>query len=199
MSLARFQACIARLITDPDFRDRIRSSDPAALAGELTALESTRLCRIAADRGLDINRTLHKGFRLGKLRAMLPLTCEALGPRRLTKEVAAFWAQRPPTSFYFIPEALEFCDFLTTRRLRGVYLDEIIAYERATLALEQPGTHAPNEQAVRFRHEPSLLLACLASGRRPRSIPDRNCTAFGIRGQDGRAHWRLVDGDPLRE
>lgn len=194
MSLARFQACMARLITDPAFRDRVRSGDPGVLAGNLTALERVRLCRIASDRGLDINRTLHKGFRLGKLRAMLPLTCEALGPKRLTREVAAFWAQCPPTSFYFIAEALDFCDFLAMRRLRGVYLEEVIAYERAALALDQAGADKPIEYAVRFRHEPAMLLACLAERRRPRAIPRRDCTAFGTRGEDGRAHWRLVDG-----
>lgn len=194
MSLARFQACMARLITDPDFRNRVRSGHPEELAGDLTALERARLCRIASDRGLDINRTLHKGFRLGKLRAMLPLTCEALGPGRLTREAAAFWAQHPPASFYFISEALEFCDFLAARRLRGVYLDEVIAFERAALALEQPGANEPIEHAVRFRHEPAMLLACLAARRRPRAIPRRDCTAFGTRGEDGRAHWRLVDG-----
>jgi hypothetical protein len=193
VSLPRFQASLARLITDPDFRDRVRARDTEALEADLTPLERARLCRIAHDRGLDINRTLHKGFRLGKLRAMLPLTCQALGPKRLTREVAAFWSQRAPSSFYFIAEALDFCDFLAARRLPAEYLNEVLDYERAVLELERPRLDAPPEQAVRFRHDPAVLLATLATRRWPRRIARRDCMAYGTRGEDGRPSWRLVD------
>lgn len=193
MSLQRFQAVLLRLIADPDFRDRVRADGAAALEGEdLTALESGRLVRIAADRGLDINRTLHKGFRLGKLRAMLPLTCQALGARRLAREASAFWAQRPPSSFYFIPEAIEFCAFLSARRLRATYLPEVMAYERASLELERARLDEPPAQQVRFAHDPAVLLALLAGGRMPRGLQPRPCTAIGRRGADGRAVWQLV-------
>ena len=71
MSLERFQETMVRLIVDPDYRDRIADGREARDEG-LTERETARLRRIAADPGLDINRTLHKGFRLGKLRGPPP-------------------------------------------------------------------------------------------------------------------------------
>ena len=193
MSLKTFQSLLTRLIAEPDYRDRVRADAQAALAGDdLTPLEISRLARIAADRGLDINRTLHKGFRLGKLRAMLPLTCQVLGNRRLSREVAAFWALRPPSSFYFIPEAIQFCDFIASRRLRLTYLAEVLAYERATLEIERARVDEPAPQTVQFEHDPSALLAALLAGRMPRGIERRISTAHGQRGPDGRAQWCLV-------
>jgi len=191
VSLHTFQSCLAQLIVDPDYRDRVRALGNDALAASLTERERARLCRIAADSGLDINRTLHKGFRLGKLRAMLPLTCQLLGAARLAREVSAFWVECPPSSFYFLPEALEFCKFLAGRKLRVKYLDEVTAYERATLEIEKAGA-VPPPQRVRFRHDPRILLAVLASGRRPRAVPHRPSVAICARDGVGRIQWRLV-------
>lgn len=193
MSLAVFQTLLMRLITEPDFRDAARADASAALASfELTPLEASRLARIAADPGVDVNRTLHKGFRLGKLRALLPMTCQLLGNRRLAREVAAFWQTRPPSSFYYIPEALEFCEFLATRRLRVKYLPEVLAYERATLELERARIDEPAPQLVHFEHDPVPLLAALAQGRAPRGLARRPAIAQGLRGADGHAEWRLA-------
>lgn len=193
MSLQSFQASMARLIVDPDFRDRVRAAGAAAgSGGPLSALEARRLDAIAADPGLAVNRTLHKGFRLGKLRALLPLTCRVLGPRALLRLVPAFWAQRPPSSFYFLPEALEFCAFLESQRSRSRYLRDVLAYERATLELERAEPTAAREVQVHFEHDPAALLVALARGTRPRAIPRHSCTAIASRDEDGRLHWQLV-------
>ncbi|MGZ5186283.1 MAG: hypothetical protein ACXWCO_14370 [Caldimonas sp.] len=193
MTARTFQAALARLIVEPDFRDAVRAQGRAALPDELTPLEAARLATIAADRGLDMNRTLHKGFRLGKLRALLPLTCALLTPARLAREVARFWQAHPPASFSFLPEALEFCAFLERRQLRSVYLAEVLAYERATLELERARVGAPPPQSVRFRHDPVTLLTALAAGRRPRSIRARPCLLLGSKDGEAPAHWTLVD------
>lgn len=194
MSLHVFQSALARLIIDPAFRDRVAAG--AGLPAEgLDARETRRLHRIALDRGLDINRTLHKGFRLGKLRALLPLTCQALGPKRLAREVDRFWRRRPPSSFHFLPEALDFCDFLAAGKPRGKYLAEVVAYERAALELERARIGEAPAQVVHFRHDPRALLACLAAGRRPRGIAELRCRATGSRTREGRVEWRL-SGEP---
>lgn len=193
MSLHTFQNCLARLIVDPDYRDRVRAMGEAALEAALTERERRRLCAIAADRGVDINRTLHKGFRLGKLRAMLPLTCQLLGAARLARAAAAFWTARPPASFYFIPEALEFCTFLHSRKHRVKYLDEVLGYERATLEIEKASCVFPQPQRVCFRHDPRILLTVLANGRRPRAVPHRPAIAVCMRDADGRVQWRLFE------
>ena len=193
MTALAFQTALARLIVEPDFRDAVRASGAAALAAPLTPLEASRLVTIASDRGLDMNRTLHKGFRFGKLRALLPLTCSLLTPVRLAREVAAFWQANPPASFSFLPEALEFCGFLVQRQLRLVYLSEVLAFERATLELERARVGPPPPQSVRFRHDPVRLLGTLAAGRRPRSVPERPCVLLGSKDGDAPARWTLVD------
>jgi len=191
MSLHAFQTVLARLIVDPDFRERVQHRGANELDVNLSALEKARLRQIAADPGLDINRTLHKGFRLGKVRAMLPLTCQLLRPGRLAREVSAFWAERAPSSFYFIPEALEFCDFLARRKLRNKYLSEVLAYERATLELEQARHDHPPPQRVYFKHDPRILLTTLAAGRRPRAVPLRPSLALGKRDKHAGVTWQL--------
>ena len=194
MTALAFQNGLARLIIDPDFRDAVRTRGEAVLEGELSALERSRLCCIAADAGMDINRTLHKGFRLGKLRALLPLTCAVLNSQRLSREVAVFWAQWPPSSFYFVPEAIEFCDFLRARRLRVKYLYEVVGYERASLELERARHGAVPDQRVHFQHDPAVLLTTLANGRRPRGIPRRACIVTATKDAAGRVHWELQAG-----
>lgn len=195
VSLHTFQTCLAQIIVDPDYRDRVQGIGKAALSGDLTERERARLCRIAADAGVDINRTLHKGFRLGKLRAMLPLTCQLLGSTRLAREVGAFWIKRQPSSFYFIPEALEFCKFLAARKLRLKYLDEVVAYEQATLEIEKAHCGPPTAQKIRFRHDARILLATLGSGRRPRAVPKRPSIAICQHNGAGAIQWQLFDGD----
>ena len=197
MSLARFQDAMVRLILDPNFRDRVAAGD-APPDDTLDAREHARLRHIARHPGLGINRTLHKGFRLGKLRGLLPFTCRLLGTQRLCDELARFWRDHPPASFYFLPEAVDFCDWLARRRLRLRYLDDIVAYERATLELERARTGPPPVQLVRFRHDPTALLTALAEGRRPRGIPERRCMLVARLDSDGKAVWTMhdVDGPP---
>jgi hypothetical protein len=193
MSARAFQTALARLIVEPDFRDAVRRDGSAALPGDLTALETTRLTTIAGDRGVDMNRTLHKGFRLGKLRALLPLTCALLTPARLAREVSAFWKARPPASFSFLPEALEFCAFVETRRVRSVYLGEVLAFERATLELERARIGAPPAQRLVFRHDPVQLLGAPAAGRRPRAIEVRPCVLVGSKTAGAAVAWSRMD------
>lgn len=190
MSLARFQDAMVRLILDPDFRDLVAAGDEMP-GDDLDARETARLRHIARHPGLGINRTLHKGFRLGKLRGLLPFTCRLLGTQRLCDELARFWRDHPPASFYFLPEAVDFCDWLARRRLRLRYLDDVIAYERATLELERARTGPPPVQLVRFRHDPTALLATLSQGRRPRGIPERPCVAVARLDAQGKAVWTL--------
>lgn len=192
MSLELFQATMVRLIADPDFRDRVRSREKHSLPNALSSREADRLLVIANSRGLDVNRTLHKGFRLGKLRALLPLTCQALGSRRLGREASAFWLAHPPTSFYFLPEAIQFCDFLASRPHLGRYVADARAYERATLELQRARIGAAPPQTIRFHYDPGRLLATLAAGQRPRGIDRKDCTAVGDLDVEGRVRWQIV-------
>ena len=197
VSQATFQSALARLVTDLDFRAAVREQGRAALPGGLTAVERERLLAVGVDRGLDATRTVYKGFRLSKLLITLPLTNVLLGPSRMTEEVSAFWAKRPPVSFYYIEESLAFIDHLLERAdegLRVPYLREVASYERASLVLERArlaGERA-EEQYVEFRHDPGVLLSCLAEGRRPRKVPANRCVVAGRLSRRGAVRWRIT-------
>jgi hypothetical protein len=197
MSQERFQAELARLLLEADFRDRVRADGERALDGELTPVERRRLVAVARDPGLGITRTLHDGWRLSKVLLMLPLTCVVLGNDRLALELREFWPTRVPRSLYFLEEAIAFCDHLQAKRpdrRMPSYLDEIVAFERATLVLRRPWAPGPpSPQQVAFRHDPEQLLETVAAGRRPRGIPLRPCLLVGGTRAPGQVEWRIAE------
>jgi hypothetical protein len=192
-----FQATVARLVIDPDFRERVRADGPGVLDGDLTPLERERVRAVAGDQGLDFTRTLHKNFRLTKIYTLLPLTRALLGPARLAREVGAFWKAEPSVSHYFLEEALAFCDFLQHRLRAGLrikYLREVVAYERAHLDLQRPRPHgeAPEPQVVTFDHDPATLFEGLVRGHAPRAVPVSSCRLVGRLRHDGDVEWTAV-------
>ena len=195
MTQRAFQAAVARLVVDPDFRDRVRAGGVAALDGDLTSLEEERVLSIVDEKGLDATRTLHKSFRLTKLYASLPLTRQLLGPARLTKEIGSFWQANPSDSHYFLDEAIAFCDFLLHRLgagLRAEYLEDVVNYERANLNLlrARPEGEVAQAETVRFHHDPLALFEQLAKRKRPRGVRKLECTLIGSVAEDGAVHWR---------
>lgn len=191
MTQRRFQAALARLVADPRFRDAMRRGRSVGTSG-LSDRELRRLRAVADDPGLDVTRTLHKGFRLGKLLAFLPLSCQLLGDRRLAREVGAYWRTHPPRSFYFLEEALSFADHLLARTRRGLrvpYLADVLAYERTVLWLQRPWPPTPPPVEVAFEHEPDRLLALLAAGSRPRGLARHPVRYVARRTADGRVEW----------
>jgi hypothetical protein len=198
VSEAAFQSAFARLVVDPDFRDRVRENGEAALGKDLSALERERLLSIAGDPGLDVTRTLHKGFRLAKLLAWVPLTCAVIPKDVLAREIGEFWQQRPPVSFYFLEEAVAFCEYLLERIRSGLdvpYLAEVAAYERAALELQRarPAGDLPEPQVVDFLHDPEVLLASLARSEVPPELPERACRLIGVKTEGG-VEWGIARG-----
>jgi hypothetical protein len=199
MSQRRFQALMARLVIDPDFRDRVRREGDAALGDDLTTVEKRRLSGVARSKGVEMARTLHKGWRLGKILSMLPLTHTALGDDLLARELSAFWQAQPPRSLYFRDEAIAFCDHLASSsrcRQEIPFLEEVAAYERAQLELlkPRPDGEVP-AQIVRFRHDPVALLSELAAGRTPAGLPENPCVVAGTLDPEGRITWRVIEGN----
>jgi hypothetical protein len=134
LSQRAFQTALARMVIEPEFRDRVASGGPFG-GYELTELERRRLVDCANDRGMDVTRMLYKGWRLTKLVAMAPLTCALLGDR-LIDEASSFWLFNPPTSLYFLDEALGFLAHVEARRPDGVSaekLNAIVTFERGLL------------------------------------------------------------------
>lgn len=196
MTQRSFQATIARMVIDPEFRDRVRADGAAALDSDLTSLELERVIAVVCDKGLDYTRTLHKSFRITKIYTMLPLTRALLGPARLAKEIGSFWKAELPVSHYFIEEAIAFCNFLQKRLSSGLrikYLEEIVAYERANLELRRPRTNGVSikPRIVKFHHDPVSLFTQLLSGKPPRAVPAMSCRMVGRLRKDGEVQWDI--------
>jgi len=199
VSQEAFQTALARLVTETDFRERVRADGEAALDRDLTRLEQERLVKLAGDHGLEVTASLIASYRLGKVLGLLPLTRVLLGNERLGRELRHFWADHPPTSFYAADECVAFCDHLRRAlrlgRLRQVYLAEVVAYERAVLELTRPRVTGdqPPPQLVRFRHDPVRLPTPLGAGRRPRGVPERHCVFTGSLADDGTMKWSVTE------
>lgn len=195
MSAAVFQSALARLVVDPDFRNGVRGSGAETLPDGLSDLERERLLAVVIDPGLEITHMLHKGFRLAKLLAWIPLTCAVLGREVRTREVGEFWKRRLPLSFYYLEEAVAFCDYLLERVKEGLaipYLEEIAAYERASLELRRarPVGEVADSQTVEFRHNPEALLGALARGESLADVPEMPYRLVGRRVEGG-VEWSL--------
>ena len=204
MSRRAFQSALARLVTDPDYRAEVRARGNGALAGRFSPRERRRLLEAAADRGMDVTRTLHKAFRLGKLLTQLPLTCRLLGTERLAPEVERFWRRRPPLSFYFLEEAVAFCDYLLGRDLSALgveHLEEVVRYERAAKALKRARAEGrrPEPERVEFACDPAALLSALNRGEVPSGIPALSCTLEARLTEGGEVEWdvAVVEGVPV--
>jgi hypothetical protein len=194
-----FQSALARLVVDPDFRDGVRERGEAALGGELSDLERERLIHVAGHPGLDVTRTLHKGFRLSKLLTWLPLTCSVLDKEALAREVGEFWRLRLPVTFYYLEEAVAFCDHLLERASAGAVRD-VIAYERASLELQRArpeGEPAPL-QVVELGHDPQELLTALSRSEPLEGLPERPCRLIGTK-EEGRVEWRILEAQSLHQ
>jgi hypothetical protein len=196
LSQRRFQALLARIVIDADFRDELRQWKAHNLGNDLTPLERERLVAAADSPGMEITRTLHKGWRLSKILTMLPMTHVLLGDELLARELARIWETHPPRGLYFREEAMQFCDHLQ-ERLGGFggAVPEVASFERAQLELLDPraGRRALARR-VRFRHDPIALLSHLAAGRRPSDVLERPCTLEGTVDGHGRIQWRVVEG-----
>lgn len=208
MTAGAFQSALARLIVEPAFGRRVRREGAAALRGRpLSAAERQRLLAAAAGAGTDVEAegegpehdvfpNLDQGPALRDLLARLPLTFTLLDVATSRRELAAFWAGRAATSFYLLEQAIAFCDHLLARAddLPVPYLVEIVAYERARLALQRErtdGTEAPLEW-VEFEHDPLSLIGEIAAGRIPKRAGRRRCFLIGRR-IGAEPEWRLTD------
>jgi hypothetical protein len=195
VSLPDFQACLARLVTETELSVRVLAEGTCAFgAPVLTDRESRRLRAIAGSPGLAITRKLHRGFRLGKLLSMLPLTCARLGDELLGEQATAFWRERPSRSFYFWEEAISFCDFLAARAAGDrplPFLAEVVRYERASLLLQCAPERLPEPVGLLWPADPRPVLQALAASAPVPALPPTPHLMVGERSNDGQVTWTL--------
>jgi hypothetical protein len=197
MTQAAFQSVLARLVINPAYRSRVRAEGEAGLgaeAAELSELEQRRALAVAADRGLDITRTLYHAWRLTKVLTLLPLTSALLGDE-LAATLEGFWRTRPARSLYFVEECLSFCEYLRrSNRVALPYVLDVVTFEEAKLRLRQDVVHgrAPVSRSITLRHEPQALLGALARGETPASPAPGTYVLEGVLDSDGQDRWHIV-------
>lgn len=170
MSLIGFQRALAAMIADPMLTEAVRSGHAASLAGfDLTARERRRLGGMAGQPGMRTNCTLYRANRITPLFRLLPLTVKALGPE-LRRVVDGFWRACPHTSLQFAEEVALFGGYvrglLTHGALANPLLPDVLDFElaRCELSYRPPEDGGAPLRAVRFRHDPELVLGLAAAG-----------------------------------
>jgi len=144
---------------------------PSEWEDELGALVIGRAVRspLAGDPGIPILRELVANFRSGMLVDALRLTSRLLmlsDERLMPQLLDGFFATSPPQLFASA-EAEAFAAYVRARELPIAHLDEVLAYECASLRVLLHG----EPQQVEFAHEPYAVLLPLVEGRLPEAPP----------------------------
>jgi uncharacterized protein (UPF0276 family) len=132
--------------------------------------ESPLAAELARDPGIPILRELVANFRSGMIVDALRLTSRLLllsgGERLMPELLEGFFASAPPQLFASA-EAEAFAAYVRAQALSIEHLDEVLAYECASLRVL---LHGEPEQ-VEFAHEPYAVLLPLVEGRLPGAPP----------------------------
>lgn len=155
---------------DPD-----PAPSPTEWESTLAALTAHKPCstpvahELRRDPGLAVIREMVEQFRgsmvLRTLRLSSRLIMLERGPAYLEQLLAAFWKVHPPEPFA-IDEAEAFAAFLLEHRPYVPFLTEVLAYDRAVIAVALHG----EERLIPFRADPLPLLHALSAGRRPTGV-----------------------------
>jgi uncharacterized protein (UPF0276 family) len=125
---------------------------------------------LADDPGIEILRELVANFRSGMIVDALRLTSRLLllsgGEQLMPDLLAGFFATSPPQLFASA-EAEAFAAYVRSRAPAIAHLDEVLAYECASLRVLLVG----EPEQVQFGHEPYAVLLPLAEGRLPVAPP----------------------------
>jgi uncharacterized protein (UPF0276 family) len=118
------------------------------------------------ERGIALYRTLISSFRNGALADLLPHTLRLLalhlGTAGLEALLAAYRSAAPPPLFP-ADEAIGFAAWIAGGGPDLPYLDDLLALEAGVVRIVSEGAGGE----LRFRHDPSLILAALEEGRAP--------------------------------
>jgi hypothetical protein len=173
MSLLEFQRALCDMTLDVAFAASVLRNGAAALQGYgLTGIEENRLVAVVSQRGMSVNCTLARANRFAPIADAFPLTCSLLKPhlRGLLDEL---WSGHRPGDYQLAGEARAFAAFLEEKLSRGQceheYAAEVFRYECAAWDLIQTLRRSVTERstAVRFTHDPRVLVACLERDQPP--------------------------------
>jgi hypothetical protein len=181
MSLVEFQRALCDMTLDPVFASSVLRSGISSLAGyDLSAMEQGRLVAVVRQPGMSVNCTLARANRFAPIADAFPLTCSLLKPhlRQLLNEL---WRLHRPGNYQLAGEADAFVQFLQEKMSRGefdyAYAEEVFRYEcaawelihtlRRSMLEPERALNGEKSATVRFRHDPSILVASLERDKAP--------------------------------
>jgi hypothetical protein len=173
----------------------------------LTTQEHAWLEQVAGSPGFDVTCGIQRWWREMRLRIIVRLTLAALGPDRQEIFLRAYIDSVPFSSFFFIPEALGFLEYMIEHAEAQPHLFSVASFERAMLLASeatpaQPGSakrpatldgsfkvkQNPAASIVDFSAPPEELLYALISGE---ELPDPRDELFPVLIAPGLPHlWR---------
>ena len=140
---------------------------------DLSDRERRRLVAVSRQPGMSTTCTLYRVNRITPLYTLLPLSSFLLG-ERLLPEAERYWAEFPGSDLQFKYEVERFGGFLKRRLhsgdLEDPFLEEVLTFEMVATALRYAPRRGPQADlvgVVRFRHDPTVILALLTAERRP--------------------------------
>jgi uncharacterized protein (UPF0276 family) len=126
--------------------------------------------QLSGDPGISVLREMVGNFRSGMIVDALRLTSRLLmlsgGPRLMPELLAGFFAGASPELFASA-EAEAFAAYLREHAPAVPYLDEVLAYECASLRVLLNS----KSELIRFDHDPLAVLTPLVEGRLPEDPP----------------------------
>lgn len=154
MTLASFQRALTDLTASPALCRAVRGV-PGLLANryDLTPLETDRLERIVASKGMEANCMLYRANRLAPVALNCPDLCVALGDD-LNRLISAYWEAEPTTNVHFLVETERFCRFLERQDDLSGETRDALKREHKAVGLKLAASAARSEEDAFAAHRP---------------------------------------------
>ena len=199
MALRDLQTALGTIIAThaPDLS---RSAAQCAWLGtlDLTATERAWLKQLLNTPGLRLTCTIQRWWRQMRLQQTVRLTLAVLPAARRLQVVQAYIATVPCTSLFFIPEALQFLDFVLHTMAGVPHLNAVAHFERALFRAKEvvdTSVHTPLDvtallpsQAL-YRHQAAALISFSAP---PEQLLHALLQGLPVPAPDNRAYAVLV-------
>lgn len=155
MSLPDLQAALGTLIAARTSATRDARAVTELLDNlDLTGAERAWLAQIVGSPGFEVTCYTRQWWRKMRLKWSVRLTLAALGRHTWEEFIEAYLESTPCTSLFFIPEALDFLDFVINSAPEVAHLESIARFERALLVAAEAvssssGRNSPENSSLR--------------------------------------------------
>ncbi len=187
MSLRELQTALGTMVVAQASTRLAGATWSESLEGlDLTVAERAWLAQLVGSPGFDVTCYVQRWWRGTGLGLTVRLTFAVLGPERGKKLLGRYLDTVPSSSIFFIPEALEFLDFVISEAPEIAHLQSIARFERARLMAAE---------AASLPSPPAMDLSESQPMQKIHRTSAADIVAFGATAE--RLLGALVMGEPL--